>query len=317
MPKKNKGSAPAVSQLSLCTIACAPSMASDARPHSGTRTAVQAHLPAPKLTTACQQEDPAAAAAAAAKKSIAAHADTAVDAAKEGKVGKAAADTAVESTAESTAATKTAAEKADAERQQGPPYWDEWQLLKAFSEPAAACSSKTLEHSETDLSVVLDEVASDSAHAIDEVASHRAELEQIRGCLGISTRSKLPGNFEFPAAQSARGSRSAGTVSPRRIVRDIHSSASCSTGIPEAFFQPVKSKLKDQSHAVTHLTYVLRDNQSWQYLGWMQTGVEGMWENKGALRWKKDHDLHEVSAALLCLARVVSFALSLAFAVSA
>jgi len=44
-------------------------------------------------------------------------------------------------------------------------------------------------------------------------------------------------------------------------------------------------------------------------LGWMQTGVEGMWENKGALRWKKDHDLHEVSAALLCLVLVLTLSL--------
>ena len=206
-------------------------------------------------------------------------------------------------------AAKAAAEKADAERQQGPPYWDEWQLLQAPSEPAAACSSKTLERSETDLSVVLDEIASDSVHALDEVASHRAELEQIRGCLGISTDSKLSGNFELPAAQSARGSRYAGTVSPRGNVRDIHSSALCSIGTPEAFFQPVKSKLKEQSHSGTHLTYVLRHNQSWQYVGFMQTGVEGMWENKGALRWKKDHDLHEVSAALLCLVLVLTLSL--------
>jgi len=348
MPMETQGSALAVSQLKLphsllhpihlCTIwphsvpLCKP-----ARPRPKLTCPCQAA--APKETaaaTACKQEEPAA----AAEKSITAHADTAaVDAAKAEEENnapaaeKATADAAAaekaaadKASAEKAAADKAAAGKADADKKAAAdkaaalPYRGEWQQCEApRSEPAAACSSKTLESSETDLSVVLEEVASDCAHAHDEVASHRAELEQIRGCLGISTDSKLPGNFEFPqAAQSARGSRPgaqsarvsryAGTVSPQGIVRDIHASALCSVGIPEAFFQPVKSKLKDQSH--TGLTYVLRDHESWQYLGWMQTGVEGMWANKGALRWKKDHDLHEVPAELLCLVLVLSLSLS-------
>jgi len=105
----------------------------------------------------------------------------------------------------------------------------------------------------------------------DEMASRRTQLEQF------STDTKLTGD----AAQSARQSRNAGAVSSR-LSRD-----------PEALLKPVQSKVKKQQHT-GELTYVLRDNESWQYLGWMRAGVEGMWEQTGALRWKKDRDLHEV-----------------------